>query len=84
MKATRAVLLAAAGMIVTGCASVEMPVDGGQVMMFRGFASDMTITIPAADPEQPAKVVDISAHATEGPLIEGLKSIAPYAALMLQ
>ena len=30
MKATRAVLLAAAGMIVTGCASVEMPVDGGR------------------------------------------------------
>ena len=80
----RAMVLAVVCAIVTGCASVEMPGDDGQVMKFRGFASDMSITIPGADPEQPAKVVDISAHATEGPLIEGLKSIAPYAALMLQ
>ena len=83
MNTTRAIILAAACAIGAGCASVEMPIDG-QVMTFRGFASDMTITIPAADPTEPAKVINISAHATEGPLIEGVKSIAPFAALMLQ
>ena len=80
----RAMALAVVCAIVTGCASVEMPDASGQVMKFRGFASDMSITVPSSDPAKPAKVIDISAHATEGPLIEGLKSIAPYAALMLQ
>ena len=87
MNVIRIMILAGACLAGVGCATVEMPIDsaaGGQVMKFRGFAADMTITVPAADPAQPAKVIDISAHATEGPLIEGLKSIAPYAALMLQ
>ena len=84
MNRTRAIILAASCAIGAGCASVEMPDADGQVMKFRGFASDMTITIPAADPAEPAKVINISAHATEGPLIEGVKSIAPFAALMLQ
>ena len=61
-----------------------MPNADGQVMKFRGFASDMSITVPSSDPAEPAKVINISAHATEGPLIEGVKSIAPFAALMLQ
>jgi len=76
--------LVAACAIGAGCASVEMPVADGQVMKFRGFASDMSITVPSSDPTEPAKVINISAHATEGPLIEGVKSIAPFAALMLQ
>ena len=86
MNRTRAIILAAACMIGAGCASVEMPIDGadGQVLKFRGFASNMTITVPSSDPTQPARIIDISAHATEGPLIEGVKSIAPFAALMLQ
>ncbi len=84
MKKIWAIILVAACMVGGGCASVEMPINGGEVMKFRGFASDMKITVPSSDPEQPAQVIDISAHATEGPLIEGLKSIAPYAALMLQ
>ena len=75
--------LVAAGALGGGCASVEMPIDG-QVMTFRGFASDMSITVPSSDPAEPDKVINISAHATEGPLIEGAKSIAPFAALMLQ
>ena len=86
MNTTRAIILAATCAIGGGCASVEMPIDGadGQVMKFRGFASDMSITVPSSDPAEPAKVINISAHATEGPLIEGVKSIAPFAALMLQ
>tara|TARA_R110002020_G_scaffold368476_2_gene580297 strand:+ start:473 stop:724 length:252 start_codon:yes stop_codon:yes gene_type:complete len=83
MNTTRAIILAAACAIGGGCASVEMPIDG-QVMTFRGFASDMSITVPSSDPAEPDKVINISAHATEGPLIEGAKSIAPFAALMLQ
>ena len=84
MNRTRAIILVAACMIGGGCASVEMPVADGQVMKFRGFASDMSITVASSDPATPAKVINISAHATEGPLIEGVKSIAPFAALMLQ
>ena len=66
--------------LAIGCASVEMPVENGEVMRFKGFASDMSITLPATG-EQPERTVNISAHATEGPVLEALKSIAPFAAM---
>jgi hypothetical protein len=67
--------------LTIGCASIEMPIAGSsEVIKFKGFASDMTITLPATDTE-PERTINISAHATEGPVLEALKSIAPFAAL---
>ena len=64
-----------------GCATVELPVDGSdEVIKFKGFASDMTLTLPATDTE-PERIVNISAHATEGPALEALKAVAPFAAM---
>ena len=63
------------------CATVELPIEGSdEVVRFRGFASDMTLTLPATDTE-PERIVNISAHATEGPALEALKTIAPFAAM---
>ena len=70
--------------LTIGCASIEMPIAGSdEVIKFRGFASDMTITLPATATE-PERVINISAHATEGPVLEALKSIAPFAAMAVQ
>jgi hypothetical protein len=72
-----------------GCATVTLPLadgDAGEVMTFRGFASTMTVTVPGGvDAEGNViadKQVEINAHALETPLLEGLKAIAPYIAIM--
>ena len=63
------------------CATVELPIEGSdEVIRFRGFASDMSITLPATE-TQGERTVSISAHATEGPALEALKAIAPFAAM---
>jgi hypothetical protein len=74
----------------SGCATVELPVADGsdRVMSFRGFASNMTIDLPGgtdADGNPIAdKTVQINAHILEGPFVEAIKSIAPFAALATQ
>jgi len=72
-----------------GCATVTLPLadgDAGEVMTFRGFASTMIVTVPGGvDAEGNViadKEVEINAHAMETPLLEGLKAIAPYVAIM--
>ena len=73
-------------MLSMGCATVDMPVADGEVMTFKGFASNMTIHLPGvldADGNQtPDRVVEINAHASESPLLEGVKAIAPFIAIM--
>ena len=76
-------------MLSVGCATVTLPLadgDAGDVMTFKGFASTMTVTVPGGvDAEGNViadKEVEINAHALETPLLEGLKAIAPYIAIM--
>jgi hypothetical protein len=65
------------------CATVELPIEGSdEVIRFKGFASDMSITLPATE-TQGERTVNISAHATEGPVLEAVKSIAPFAAMAI-
>ena len=85
MKAILLVLV----MLSAGCATVTLPLadgDKGEVMTFKGFASTMIVTIPGGvDAEGNVladKQVEINAHAMETPLLEGLKAIAPYIAIM--
>ena len=83
MKKMIITLLIACSALTIGCASMEMPIAGSdEVIRFKGFASDMTVTLPATDTE-PERTINISAHATEGPVLEALKSIAPFVALGL-
>lgn len=88
MKKTLCFVIVA--VLATGCASVDMPVaDGsGRVMSFKGFAADMTIDIPSppdADGNPVGdKTVQINAHILEGPFLEAVKSIAPFAAMATQ
>ena len=76
-------------MLSAGCATVTLPLadgDKGEVMTFKGFASTMIVTIPGGvDGEGNViadKQVEINAHAMEAPLLEGLKAIAPYIAII--
>lgn len=76
-------------MLSVGCATVTMPLndgDKGEVMTFKGFASNMIVTVPGgvdADGNPlPARQVEINAHASESPLLEGVKAIAPFIAIM--
>ena len=76
-------------MLSASCATVTLPLadgDAGEVMTFRGFASTMIVTVPGGvDAEGNViadKEVEINAHAMETPLLEGLKAIAPYIAIM--
>lgn len=85
MKAILLVLV----MLSAGCATVTLPLadgDKGEVMTFKGFASTMIVTIPggvdSAGNVLADKQVEINAHAMETPLLEGLKAIAPYIAIM--
>ena len=85
MKAILLVLV----MLSAGCATVTLPLadgDKGEVMTFKGFASTMIVTVPGGvDAEGNViadKQVEINAHAMETPLLEGLKAIAPYIAIM--
>ena len=85
MKAVLLVLV----MLSVGCATVTLPLadgDKGEVMTFKGFASTMLVTVPGGvDAEGNVladKQVEINAHALETPLLEGLKAIAPYIAIM--
>lgn len=85
MKAILLVLI----MLSVGCATVTLPLadgDKGEVMTFKGFASTMLVTVPGGvDAEGNVladKQVEINAHALETPLLEGLKAIAPYMAIM--
>jgi|1_EtaG_2_1085319.scaffolds.fasta_scaffold129333_2 hypothetical protein len=85
MKAILLVLV----MLSVGCATVTLPLadgDKGEVMTFKGFASTMLVTVPGGvDAEGNVladKQVEINAHALETPLLEGLKAIAPYIAIM--
>ena len=83
MKKMIITLLIACSALTIGCATVEMPIEGSEgVMRFKGFASDMTITVPATE-TAPERTINISAHATEGPVLEAAKSIAPFAAMAL-
>ena len=65
---------------------VDMPVADGEVMKFKGFASNMTIRLPgtvdANGIQTPDRVVEINAHASESPLLEGVKALAPFIAIM--
>ena len=74
--------------LTIGCATVEMPIEGDKSMTFKGFASNMTVTVPSGADEAgnalPDKVVEINAHMLEGPAVEVLKSIAPFAAMAIQ
>ena len=86
MKATILLLML---MLTASCATVTLPLadgDAGDVMTFKGFASTMTVTVPGGvDAEGNViadKEVEINAHALETPLLEGLKAIAPYIAIM--
>ena len=77
----RTILIAIICCLSIGCATVEMPIEGSdEVIRFKGFASDMSITLPATE-TQPERTINISAHATEGPVLEAVKSIAPFAAM---
>ena len=77
----RVLILAIICCLTIGCATVEMPIEGSdEVIRFKGFASDMSITLPATE-TQPERTINISAHATEGPVLEAVKSIAPFAAM---
>jgi len=77
----RTILIAIICCLTIGCATVEMPIEGSdEVIRFKGFASDMSITLPATE-TQPERTINISAHATEGPFLEAVKSIAPFAAM---
>ena len=85
MKAILLVLV----MLSAGCATVTLPLadgDKGEVMTFKGFASTMIVTVPggvdSAGNVLADKQVEINAHAMETPLLEGLKAIAPYIAIM--
>ena len=85
MKAILLVLV----MLSVGCATVTLPLadgDKGEVMTFKGFASTMIVTVPGGvDAEGNViadKQVEINAHALETPLLEGLKALAPYIAIM--
>jgi hypothetical protein len=76
-------------MLSVGCATVTLPLadgDKGEVMTFKGFASTMIVTVPGGvDGEGNViadKQVEINAHALETPLLEGLKALAPYIAIM--
>ena len=76
-------------MLSVGCATVTLPLadgDKGEVMTFKGFASTMLVTVPGGvDSEGNViadKQVEINAHALETPLLEGLKALAPYIAIM--
>ena len=84
----RTILIAIICCLSIGCATVEMPIEGGKSMTFKGFASNMTVTVPSGVDEAgnalPDKVVEINAHMLEGPAGEVLKSIAPFAAMAIQ
>jgi len=84
----RVLILTIACCLTIGCATVEMPLEGGKSMTFRGFASNMTVTVPSGVDEAgnalPDKIVKINAHILEGPAVEAFKSIAPFAAMALQ
>lgn len=75
-----------------GCATVEIPLDGNagsdKVMTFRGFASNMTIDVPGGTDANgnplAGKTVNINAHILEGPFLEAVKTIAPFAAMATQ
>ena len=76
-------------MLTASCATVTLPLadgDAGDVMTFKGFASTMTVTVPGGvDAEGNViadKEVEINANPLETPLLEGLKAIAPYIAIM--
>ena len=83
-------MLAVVVFVMSGCATVQMPMAEGsdQVMTFKGFASNMTINVPGgidADGNPLGdKTVNINAHILEGPVVEALKSIAPFAAMATQ
>jgi uncharacterized protein YcfL len=88
MRKTAFIIVVAFAM--SGCATVQMPMAEGsdQVMTFKGFASNMTIDLPGgfdADGNPlTGKTVNINAHILEGPAVEALKSIAPFAAMAVQ
>ena len=84
------IFLIAAAFIMSGCATVQMPLADGsdQVMTFKGFASNMSIVVPGGfdadgNPIE-EQTVNINAHILEGPVVEALKSIAPFAAMATQ
>ena len=74
--------------LTIGCATVEMPIEDGKSMTFKGFASNMTVTVPGGVDEAgnalPDKTVQINAHILEGPAVEAIKTIAPFAAMAVQ
>ena len=84
----RTILIAIICCLSIGCATVEMPIEGGKSMTFKGFASNMTVTVPSGVDEAgnalPDKIVKINAHILEGPAVEAIKTIAPFAAMAVQ
>tara|TARA_R110002020_G_scaffold18350_4_gene64166 strand:- start:1543 stop:1809 length:267 start_codon:yes stop_codon:yes gene_type:complete len=88
MKKTISLIIVA--LFVSGCASVEMPLADGsdKTMSFRGFASTMTIAVPSGTDANGNplgdKTVEINAHILEGPVVEAIKTIAPFAAMATQ
>lgn len=86
MKSSILLMIAVLGV---GCATVTMPLadgDAGEVMTFKGFASNMIVTVPGGvDAEGNVladRQVEINAHANESPLLEGVKALAPFIAIM--
>lgn len=86
----RIIFVIVAALSVSGCATVEVPMSDGsdRVMSFRGFASNMTIDVPGGTDANgnpvADKTVQINAHILEGPVVEAIKSIAPFAAMATQ
>ena len=83
-------LVAFVALLMSGCATVELPLADGsdKTMTFRGFASNMTIEVPSAPDANGNpignKTVNINAHFLEGPVLEAVKVVAPFAAMATQ